>query len=451
MDTERQLEGQTVIVHDGRIERMGPVSEVAIPADARQIDGRGRFLMPGLVDMHVHLTPAESDPPLYEANDASLALLVAHGVTTIRNLWGTPSILALQKRVQSGDVVGPRITTSGPLVDGRPASLRGTPWSPVELATRPLALYIGTPEDAREAVRYHVHAGYDLVKVYDGLSEAAYWALVDEAEAWGLSVVGHVPRAVGLAALLTRRPAQATVEHAEAFAALAEADDSPARTESDPLMREPLQMAHASSDKLTLIAELVTARGLAVTPTLLVTDRMRGRPSRTDSVLASPAAAMTSARQRGAWRSRAAGVPTTLDRQGAPLDSAHAFGLALVRALDAADALLLLGTDAPTSVAPQGAAVHDELALFVEAGVTPYRALRAATVAAHDVLRTAGLSDASGQIAVGEPADLVLLGANPFDDIHAVRQLDGVALRGRWLDADELTALREVASSTYAP
>ena len=451
MDAERQLEGHTVIVREGRIERMGPTAEVTIPSGVHQIDGRGRFLMPGLVDMHVHLTPTEGNPPLYEDNEASLALLVAHGVTTVRNLWGTPSILALRKRVRAGDLLGPHIVTSGPLVEGRPMSLRGTPWSPVELATRPLTIYVDTPEDAREAVRYHAHAGYDLIKVYDGIPETAYWALVQEAEVWGLSVVGHVPSAVGLASLLTRRPSHATVEHADAFARLAEADASPARSETDPLVREPLQMVHASADKLTLLAELAAARGLAVTPTLLIADRMRGLPSRTDSVLASPAAGLTSARQRGAWRSRAAGVPTALAQQGVPLDSARVFAFALARALDGAGARLLLGTDAPTSVAPQGVAVHDELALFVEAGLTPYRALRAATVSAHAVLSAAGLSEASGQSAGGEPADLLLLRADPFHTIHAVRRLEGVVLAGRWLDADALAALQASAEAAYAP
>lgn len=449
MDAERQLDAQTVIIREGRIEHMGPASEVPLPSDAHRVEGRGRFLLPGLVDMHVHLTPAEGDPLLYEDNTASLALLVAHGVTTIRSLWGAPSILALRQQVRAGEVLGPRIVTSGPLVDGRPASLHGTPWSPVELAQRPLTLYVGTPEDAREAVRYHAHAGYDLIKVYDGIPEDAYWALVDEAQAWGLAVVGHVPRAVGLPTILTRRPSHTTVEHAGSFAGLAEADDSPARTVTDPLTREPLQMAYASPDKLTLLAEWVAASGLAVTPTLLVSDRMRGLPSRTDSVLASPSAVLTSAPQRGAWRSRAAGVPTTLARRGVPLDSARAFAFALTRALDTAGARLLLGTDAPTSVTPQGVAVHDELALFVRAGLTPYRALRAATVSAHAVLSATGLSEASGQIAVGEPADLLLLRAHPFHNIEAVRQLEGVVLGGRWLEADALVSLRKFALRAY--
>jgi hypothetical protein len=159
MDGEQILAHQTVLIRDGKIQRMGERTTIHVPADARIIDAQGQYLMPGLVDMHVHLK---------EENE--LLLFVAHGVTTVRDMWGTtgmqlalgfPDQLEMRAKIQAGELLGPTIYTAGPLMEGEPP-------------TSPLMPVFRTPEEAAEAVAWQKEQGYDFVKVYDNLSETRF-------------------------------------------------------------------------------------------------------------------------------------------------------------------------------------------------------------------------------------------------------------------------------------
>jgi imidazolonepropionase-like amidohydrolase len=189
MEREALLRGQTVLVRDGRIEALGPAAEVAVPFEARRVDGRGRTLLPGLADLHVHL----QTPPRLEG-------YLARGVTTIRNMRGRPEDPALRDRVARGEILGPRVVTCGPHLDGRGPVFAGR-------------LLVQGAAEARTAVRVHREAGYDCVKVYTGLDAEAYAEAVRTAAELGLPVVGHVPVAVGLEGVLRAR--QRSIEHVE--------------------------------------------------------------------------------------------------------------------------------------------------------------------------------------------------------------------------------------------
>jgi imidazolonepropionase-like amidohydrolase len=186
MDRERVLEDWTVIVVDGRIRELGPSSAISIPDRATVIDARGKYLMPGLADMHAH-SWGEDDFPL----------LLANGVTTIRNMFGGPIHLEWKKRIAAGAFDGPTIYTAGPIIDGNPPIWPGA--------------VVETSEQAHDAVAGQRAAGYDFLKVYSRLSREAYDAINREGKAVGMKVTGHVPDAVGLAAAL--RSGMDSIEH----------------------------------------------------------------------------------------------------------------------------------------------------------------------------------------------------------------------------------------------
>ena len=458
LDAGRTVPGQTVVVADGRIVAVGAAGAApAGAAGARVVDARGLFLMPGLVDMHAHLAvpPGPDDgPPIFlESDRETLARYLAAGVTTIRNLWGSPSALAARRRVASGVWAGPRVVTAGPLVDARAASQQGTPFQVTELARRPTTIRIGTPADAREAVRYHAAAGYDLVKVYNGVPAPAFEALAETAAAFGLPVAGHVPVAVGLAGVLARPgPSLQSVEHAVSFV---DAAVSPgAALPDDFLAAELARYTAADTVRVAVWAQAAAARGTAVVPTLGLLARTYGAREDHAALLASIDGAPASKRQRARWRATAERHAGRLDGfaanglDGDALGRAPlAAGLALTRALHAAGAPILLGTDAPAALAAPGDAVAAELGLLVRAGLAPLDALRAATTAPHSWLRANGLGDARGRVAAGEPADLLLLRADPLRDVAAVGGVEGVVRGGVYRDRAALDALLEAVAA----
>src|SRR5262245_56672488 len=174
MDRAEVLPDQTVVVRGGVIAQVGPAGAATLPSDSRHIDGRGRFLMPGLADMHVHV---------WDEND--LYLFVANGVTTVRNMFGAPLHLDWRARIERGELVGPRIYTAGPIIDGKPAVWPGS----VEL---------DDPEEAAGVVEEQKAAGYDFLKPYARLTPECYAALVAAGEEQGMLLMGHVPEALGL-------------------------------------------------------------------------------------------------------------------------------------------------------------------------------------------------------------------------------------------------------------
>lgn len=419
MDSPTLAQHQTVLVRGDSIVAVG--SDVAIPVDATRIDGHGKFLIPGLHDMHVHL----------DGTRGMLALFVAHGVTTVRNMAGSPRTIALREHVLKGDLLGPKIVTAGPFVDGpRPR------WESSDI--------VATPADAARVVAAQAAAGYDFVKVYNGLSVESYDAVIAAAKAHDLRVIGHVPFAVPLAHAL--QAGQASVEHLTGYAEAIERDDSPVRRAKRSATTLIQRWLYMDPVKLSDVAALTARSGTWNVPTLVtaaVYDELwRGQtPTADDLDTVSPD-----------WRARwdpkhspkrlAAAVKAVAKKAG---DKSLGAELAVVRELVAAGAPLLAGTDTPNPYVVPGASLHQELALFVAAGLTPYNALRTATVDAADFLR----DPRAGHIAPGMRADLVLLDADPFADIHALDRISGVMVRGSWLGPDRLKALHAELVERY--
>ena len=169
MDSDRELPDHTVVVRDGRIVALGPSAQVEVPSGAQRIDGTGRWLMPGLADMHVHLW-----------NTEHLTLFLANGVTLVRNMWGAPMHLAMAEQLASGEVFGPALMTAGPLMDGTPPI-----W--------PQSTVVDTEEQAATYTDMVADQGFEAIKVYNHLDAQVYAALVEAARARGMGVWGHVP------------------------------------------------------------------------------------------------------------------------------------------------------------------------------------------------------------------------------------------------------------------
>ena len=374
MDAPTILPRQTVVVDAGRIVALGPVDAITVPPAAAIIDGAGGYLMPALTDMHVHVETA-----------ADLRFYLAYGVTTVRNMNGRPQHLRWRDEIAQGTRVGPRMVTAGPCMGEVPCACDG--FSAEEFAARVAA------QQAQ---------GYDFVKVYDHLSAEGYAAVLAAAAQYGMDVAGHVPDTVRLTQVISS--GQRSIEHLDGYSNL-QPDDRPA-----------------------LIAQTVD-HGVWNTPTLVIWQRFQ--PS--DGV---PSAAQLAMRRYTPWHAKSA-LCTLADfaTRAYVLGPVSAQRRELVGALHAAGAPLLLGTDAPHLCTVPGYSVHQELQNLVNAGLTPYAALRTATV---NPACFWGELDTRGTVAVGKAADLLLLRADPLADVRATLEIVGVMQGGVWMTPADL-------------
>jgi imidazolonepropionase-like amidohydrolase len=410
----------TVVVTGERIAAVGKSGEVGVPNGARVVDGRGKYLIPGLWDMHVH-TVSESFLPLYLAN----------GVTGVRDMHALDAntIFGLRKQVQESKQPGPRIVVAGMLVDGPNPLVSGS-------------LVAANAAEGREAVRKLKKMGADFVKVYTKLPHEAYLSIADEAKMQGLAFAGHVPESVSAAEASDL--GQKSIEHLtgvelacsekedelrrEAVAALATADN---RAVGELLGRIGARAADSFSEKKarTLYARFAR-NGTWQVPTLTV---LRSLTSLDDpKFTADPRVKYMPPSLRSYWSVMKLSPETV-----AWLERAYKRATGLARAMHRAGVPFLAGTDTPgvPYVFP-GFSLHDELALLVsECGFTPLEALQAAT---RDPARFLGREKDLGTVETGKLADLVLLDADPLADIHNTTKIAAVVVNGRLLPRREL-------------
>ena len=420
------MPGRTVLIREGVIAGITPASANPPPA-AQVIDGTGLYLMPGLADMHVHLQPADSEG----INRKMLDLFLANGVTTVRNMLGSPYLLELRDSVARRQVRGPAIFTSGPVIDG-PASQ----WTDRAAIAR-------TAADAERIVGDQRRAGYDFLKIYSRLGKEAYMAVLAAARAHGMRVTGHVPVAVTLEDALAE--GQSSIEHLLGYLDAIESDLSPVRGKQGWQYRMQA-FDFVDAGKIPRVAAASRESGIWNCPTLVAmrkwvpADEARRLLERNEMKYA-PGEVLE---HWLPWRG------FRLENFGAAdfklADRARGSYLALVAALHDAGAKVLVGTDTPSPFVVPGFSLHEELRNLVDAGFTPYEALEAATRGAAEHLGRAG---EFGVIATGARADLLLLEANPLDDIANAKQLAGVFVQGRWIPKSEIDSmLRRLAAAS---
>jgi len=407
MDSERILENQTIVVRDGVIETLGNSEQVQVPDDALVVDGQGKYLIPGLVDMHVHVT-----------NENELLLLVAHGVTTIRNLWGAlngTEHLGWRAKIESGEMFGPTLYTSGPIMEGPPKTV---PWMKV----------YEDPASATTAVNQQIDQGYDFIKVYDYLNPAVYDAVVEAAKARGVMVVGHTPKKVGIDHVLDS--GQVTLEH---ISGLIDADSGEYSVPEGELPRYAQKIAEA---------------GAYVCPTIAVY-QLYVRDEDLHLLIELPEMDLISPATKFMWRylQRPGTMGNVTYRGNYPARMNEMF-LNTTHILHEHGVKFILGTDTDNPYLVPGASLLDELDYLVEAGFNPYEALETGTRNAAEAM---GKLDEFGTIEPGKRADLILLNDNPLENVSAVRDQSGVMLRGRWLPQEQVQSMLDGLVASYKP
>jgi hypothetical protein len=424
MDRKRVIPDQTLIVHGGKILSYGAASTTRVPAGARLIDGHGDFVIPGLTDMHVHI-PVRNDvaSPTTDDTRAFLFLLIANGVTTARNMAGSEAHLALRDGINAGRFEGPRLFTAAAIMDGDP---------PVT----PLSMAFGSADKARAYVRWTAQKRFDFVKVYSALQPAVYDAIADEARKEGLPVAGHMPMLVPFDHALV---AMRSIEHLTGFDVAFLPSPGTVTPNLANLYRG---WSYGTPEKIrTLVAQAAKA-GVWNDPTLVAEDYFETDYD-WEKHLADPAYRYLPQKMRDdAFVNAAIDAPERANIEGSRL-----VRLAIVKALSDAGAPLLTGTDSPALTVIPGFSLHRELKDFVEAGLTPYQALQASTSEPARYLQRVGQF---GAIVPGASADLVLLAANPLDDIANVDRIEGVVVRGRYYSKLMIAGRLEAQATQYA-
>jgi imidazolonepropionase-like amidohydrolase len=422
MDGERVLPAHTVVVRADRIVAMGPSRTTEIPNDALRVEGSGRFLMPGLADMHTHV--------IHGRRPDFMTFYLANGVTTIRSPGeNLGDELETRDRLAAGDILGPRMYSAGKVIDGDPSAFPG----------RPGGAPVATPEAGRREVLRQRGDGVDFIKTYEFLAPQTFAAIAAAARELQLPLIGHVPQYVGPETAL--RLGLSSIEHMETISAWFQRNDSPyvGQDERIALLRsgyaegvDNLLWRHIDFDKVRAVARQIVAAGASFVPTLTAyqNDLL---PGELDARLRRPEMRYVADSTIGMWQ-KSNYAPDNVRVMREVWDQR----VRAVRIFHEEGVPLMLGTDAPVAFTVPGWSVHQELANLVSAGLSPYEALRTATLHPAQWL---GQADRAGTLAVGKQADLLLVGGNPLDAVsHAANPL-GVMTRGRWLPRAELERL----------
>jgi imidazolonepropionase-like amidohydrolase len=400
MDGNRVTANQHVVVTKDRITAVGPADATTIPAGAIRVDGRGKFVMPGLAEMHGHVPAAPQPKALI---DDVLFLYVANGVTTVRGMLGAPDHLALREAARRGEVLAPNLYLAGPSFNGN-----STP----------------TPEAAIARVRQQKAEGWDLLKVHPGLSLATFDAMAKTAKDVGIRFAGHVPADVGVPHALAM--GQDTIDHVDGYA---EHLDGRRKLVDDAGVQD-------------LVARTKKA-GTGIVPTLYVWETLLG-PVTLESRTSLPELRYLPRAIVDQWTK---GLESRLKNPQFNAAEAKLYienRMRVMKGLYAGGVTILLGSDAPQQFNVPGFSIYREMERMAAAGMSTFDILASGTTNVGAYFRT---WDDFGTIAVGKRADLVLLDANPLESLANLERRSGVMVRGRWLPASEIRSrLEEIAA-----
>ena len=438
MDRERVLENQTVLVKDAKIVRVAPSDQVRLSAGTTVIEGKGKYLIPGLVDMHNHLFADSPDIPDEYAVE-ELKVMLANGVTTSRLMNGLPFQLALRDRIARGDLDLPNLSVSSPQLVGSER------WSQLE----PNSRLVLTPADARKAVQEFKKLGYEAVKMtMDIKDRAVYDAIMDECRKQGLPGIGHVDPAIGANHAIDQGQ---QIEHLDAYLEAVLKDDSPIKTSvtQSGLFRKEnwLSLDHVDEAKLTAIAKKTARAKIYVAPSLSFLKLIYGNQISREQTRALSDFRFMPKSKIAEW-DRAMGIiyPRIAASEAHRKKFVH-YRNELVRQIHANGGKIMAGSDSPDVYLGSGFAIHRELQCFVDAGLSSYSALEAATRIPAEFLKG---SAKFGGVKVGLRADLVLLDANPLANIANTKRISGVMLRGNWFAQPQLVRMLDQAAERAA-
>lgn len=390
-DSDRILKNQTVLVRGDRIIQIGERTKVKVPANALRIDGAGKYLMPGLAEMHGHIPPPEAPPEYIES---VLFLYVANGITTVRGMLGAPNQLELRDKANRGEILSPTLYLAGPSFNGNS---------------------INSPAQATEQVLEQKRAGWDLLKVHPGLTRDEYDAMAATARKANIRFAGHVPAEVGLLHALEMR--QETIDHVDGYVEYLKAEGGP-----------------VDEARLAEVVCGTKQAGAWIVPTMAVWETLIGAAG-LEKLLGYPELRYMPTQQVESWEK------DHRDRLGDPrFDRKRAEQIAvnrkrILKALYDGGVRLLLGSDAPQQFSVPGFSLHREMELMRECGLPPYEIIRSGTKNVGDYFKD---KDEFGIIAAGKRADLILINGDPLKDVSNIAKRAGVMVRGRWLPEAEI-------------
>lgn len=426
MDSPRVLEEQTVIIKDGVIFEIGSSETVHVPEEAKIINGQGNYLLPGLTDFHIHLRSTDE-----------LVSYLAYGVTTVVHMSGAmngaPELLYYKKQLNNHEMIGPRLLTTGPILDGNPPIFAGVSTS------------VSAPEEARRVVAEQKKQGYDFIKVYNNLSPDLLNAITGEAEVQGMSVIGHIPRMSGREQALQQAldAGMAMIAHGEEyfFTYFYSSVDS---------LLDRGQIPNPDENEIPVAVQITREAGTAVTPNLSFAAMTRKQLDSLDTIFSDFETRYLHPEVLEMWKEQNSTQRPDLERFDKREKAKYVFLKKLMKALNDAGVPLLLGTDASAPGLFPGQSAHVELCELVEAGLTPYEALAAGTRNAGKFINShVSASEPFGVIEAGQQADLILAEGNPLENIYNASNIRGVMKGGRWFPIEQLAEMRNHLAEKY--
>lgn len=415
MTSETVIAGQSVVVRNGKIHKIAPLEDVNRGSKSTVIDGKGKFLMPGISEMHAHIPQPGPGPDRVKE---TLFLYLSNGITTIRGMLGHPSHLELKNEVLSGNVLGPTIYTSSPSMNGNS---------------------IPTKEKADSSVRAHKEAGYDFLKVHPGIKLDVFDVMVNTANEVGIGFSGHVPYDVGIRHAIESK--YGSVDHVDGFVeGLVPTGQELSFEQNGFFGFNSAQIADES-----LISDLVNMtveHKVWVVPTQSLFDRWAS-PDDPEVLGAQPEMKYMSKAQVETWKTNKKNFLSNDYFNEENYERFNSMRKKLIKALNDDGHGLLLGSDAPQVFNVPGFSIQHEMKGMADSGLSSFDVLKSGTI---NVAKFFGQEGEFGEVSEGTTADLILLDANPLDDISNMRQIQGVMVRGKWLDRQFLdTELAKIA------
>jgi imidazolonepropionase-like amidohydrolase len=402
MDREEILADQTVVIKNGRITAIGNSSSVKYSNDALVIDGIGKYLMPGLAEMHAHVPPNDD----VQAHKNVLMMFALHGITTIRGMLGHPSHLDLRAKVNNGEIMGPKLYTSGPSFSG------GS---------------VHSVQQAEQKVREQKQAGYDFLKIHPGLTKENFAAVAKTAKQAGIPFAGHISYAVGVWNSI--KAGYQTIDHLDGFVEglVPGIENIP---ENEVGLFGMYIADRADENKIPQLMKELKQHNVWVVPTQALAERWITSARNAESFSQDPEMKYMQPENLNNWVDAKSGMQKTEKYDPAKIVDYIKLRRKLIYECNKAGVGLLLGCDAPQVFNVPGVATHHELKYLVDAGLTPYEALKTGTV---NVAKFYKKNGETGVVKKGAVSDLILINGNPLENISNTMKIEGVMLNKNWL------------------
>ena len=419
MTSESILSDQTVWVHEGKIYRMGPSSEISLPSSVQQIAGGGKFLMPGLAEMHAHIPvpQGEKDSLLHE----TLLLWLANGITTIRGMLGDPFHLELREMIAKDEILSPRMYTSGPSMNGNTCPDEST---------------------AIARVKAQKEAGYDFLKLHPGLKKDVFDAIVNAANELEMPYAGHVSLDVGIEHALNSQ--YASVDHIDGYLEGLVPPDAGVNKYKNGFFGFAFTEI-AETERIASLAELTLAKNVAVVPTQSLMVRWM-HPGDPENMRKEPEMQYMHPRTVDNWIKSQGGIHNAEYYEPAVYPGFIQIRSQIIKTLHDEGVLLLLGSDSPQVYNVPGFSIHHEMKSMLDAGLTPFQVLKSGTL---NPAIYFGEEGKFGTLTEGASADCILLAGNPLENLEVIKDNEGVMLRGKWLSKAFLQGSLKALAAKY--